>query len=162
MPDRPPPRRIAYQLSQLGTLATRQFGSLIRELDLTPPEAGVLRLLARNPGIGQRDLAGRLGAVPSRVVALLDQLQAKDLVARRRSETDRRSHELMLTESGEAMMLQLSKISRTHEAGILEPLSSSERDQLAGLLDKLATAHGLDPTVHPGYRSPHGSASQGC
>lgn len=153
MSERAQPGRIAYRLSQLGAVATRQFAGLVKDLDLTPPEAGVLRLISHSPGIGQRDLAERLGAAPSRVVALLDQLQAKELVDRRRSETDRRSHQLVLTDSGEEMMQRLTAVSATHGARTLAPLSQPERRQLGALLDKLATAHGIEPAVHPGYRT---------
>lgn len=146
------PRRAAYRISQLGDVATRRFAKRVKELGLTPPSAGVLRLLARSPGISQRDLADRLGALPSRVVVLLDTLEARGLVTRRRSETDRRHHELALTEAGRALMGELREVATEHEASFVEVLSDREREQLGALLDKLAAAHGLDPVVHPGYR----------
>jgi DNA-binding MarR family transcriptional regulator len=148
------PRRTGFQLSQLGHLASRQFSESVSELGLTPPEAGVLRLLARNPGISQRDLAQRLGAVPSRVVVLLDALQDAGLVTRTRSVTDRRNHELELTDEGRAMMVRLRRVAEHHEGALVEGLSERERSQLARLVDKLASAHGLSPDAHPGFGRP--------
>jgi len=110
----------------------------------------MLRLLARTPGTNQRELATRLGAAPSRVVVLLDSLESRGLIIRRRSTTDRRNHEVALTGDGEAMMRSLRTVAKTHEASFLQPLSKPERDQLGCLLAKLADAHHLDPQVHPG------------
>jgi DNA-binding MarR family transcriptional regulator len=146
------PRRAAFRLSQVGQLATQRFASAVAELGLTPAEAGVLRVLARGDGISQRDVADRVGAVPSRIVALVDALQDKGLVTRSRSATDRRHHELRLTDAGRAMMPRLRQVAEQHERALLEPLSERERDQLTRLLAKLAAGHDLEPEAHPGYR----------
>lgn len=145
------PGRSAFRLSQLGTVATGRFGDRVAELGLSAPEAGALRLLDGDAGISQRTLATRLRAAPSRVVALIDSLEAKGLVVRRRSRSDRRNHELHLTETGQDMLGRLRAVAEAHEAEIVRPLTAAERDRLATLLDKLARAHGLDARVHPGY-----------
>lgn len=149
----PSPRGTAYLLSQLGILAAGRFGELLEPQGLTPPEAGVLRLLARAGGISQRALAERLGTAPSRVVVLVDGLEGKGLVSRKRSETDRRNHELHLTDAGTATLGRLRGIAEEHESDVLAGLTRAERDELRRLLGKLADHHGLDPEVHPGYRS---------
>jgi DNA-binding MarR family transcriptional regulator len=87
-------------------------------------------------------------------VVLLDGLEAQGLVTRTRSATDRRHHELALTEEGQAMMGRLRTVATAHEDDVVSALSDREREQLGRLLDKLATAHGLEPEVHPGYRPP--------
>ena len=147
------PRGIAYALTQLGTLGAQRFSERVGELGLTAPEAGVLRLLVAQPGLSQRELATRLGSAPSRVVVLVDSLELKGLVRRQRSATDRRNHELQLTDDGTAMMASLGATALAHEEDLVAPLSERERTQLADLLDKLREAHGLDPLVHPGYRT---------
>ena len=146
------PRGIAYTLTQLGTLAAQRFSDRVAELGLTAPEAGVLRLLIAQPGLSQRELATRLGSAPSRVVVLVDSLESKGLVRRRRSATDRRNHELRLTDDGVAVMARLGATALAHEEDLIAPLSERERAQLAALLDKLRDAHSLDPLAHPGYR----------
>ncbi len=146
------PRGIAYSLTQLGTLGAQRFSERVGELGLTAPEAGVLRLLAFESGLSQRALAGRLGSAPSRVVVLVDSLEGKGLVRRERSATDRRNHELQLTDDGLAMLARLGATASAHEEELIAPLSERERTQLATLLGKLREAHGIDPMVHPGYR----------
>ena len=146
--DPPRPKRTAFLLSQLGALASARFAEHTRELGLTPSDAGVLRLLGRTPGLSQRSLADRLGAVPSRVVPLIDSLEARGLVARVRSSTDRRNYELRLTAEGTKVLGALRGIAERHEAEILAPLTSEQSAQLGILLARLASVHALDTDLH--------------
>jgi DNA-binding MarR family transcriptional regulator len=145
------PSRISFLLSQLGAFGATQFADRVADLGLSAGEAGVLRLLARNPAISQRALATRLGAVPSRVVVLIDALEGRGLVSRQRSATDRRNHELRLTEIGTDLLGRLREVAEHHEKELFEPLTAAERRELGILLAKLAQGHGLDPDVHPGH-----------
>jgi DNA-binding MarR family transcriptional regulator len=94
-----------------------------------------------------------LGVVPSRVVALIDELQGKVLVSRERSSTDRRNYELQLSPTGREVMSKMREIGSAHEKkDILQVLTAAERKTLAALLAKVAASHDLPPDVHPGYR----------
>jgi DNA-binding MarR family transcriptional regulator len=154
MENRGAPARVGFLLTQLGSHVSARFAERTAELGLTPAESGVLRILGRQPGISQRDLADRLGSVQSRVVVLIDGLEAKQLVVRERSVTDRRNYELRLTDAGRAMLATLRTVAADHEAEITAPLDAAERDALATLLAKLGASAGLDPIVHPGFRTP--------
>ncbi|MFE4833897.1 MarR family winged helix-turn-helix transcriptional regulator [Arthrobacter sp. NPDC056691] len=152
-------KRTAFLLSQLGAVASSRFADRTREIGLTPGDAGVLRLLGRAPGLSQRSLADRLGAVPSRVVSLIDSLQERGLVERVRSNTDRRNYELHLTDAGQRVLRDLRGIAEQHEAELLAPLSGEQVAQLELLLAQLADGHGLDRDLH---RDVHrGSAPDG-
>jgi DNA-binding MarR family transcriptional regulator len=148
LPDPARSKRTAFLLSQLGALASARFAERTRELGLTPSDAGVLRLLGRTPGLSQRSLADRLGAVPSRVVPLIDSLEARGLVARARSSTDRRNYELRLTDEGTKVLGKLRGIAERHEAELLAPLTGEQSAQLGSLLARLASAHALDADLH--------------
>jgi DNA-binding MarR family transcriptional regulator len=148
MADRP--ARTAFLLSQLGAAAAARFSARVRAIDLTESEAGVIRLLGRQPGISQRELADHLGTAPSRIVAIIDSLVARDLVTRTRSSTDRRNYELALTEPGRSLLRRLRTIAETAEEDFLAPLSPAERASLHGSLAALAAAHGLSSEVHAG------------
>ncbi len=147
-PDLSRSKRTAFLLSQLGALASTRFAERTRELGLTPSDAGVLRLLGRTPGLSQRSLADRLGAVPSRVVPLIDSLEARGLVARVRSSTDRRNYELRLMAEGTKVLGKLRGIAERQEAELLAPLTSEQSAQLGSLLAMLASAHALDTDLH--------------
>lgn len=147
------PVRIGFLLSQLGARAAGIFADQLDGLGLTPSEAGVIRIISRTPRLTQRELAERLGTVPSRVVALIDGLERKGLAARTRDETDRRAHYLELTDSGRAMLGELRKAAEAQEATITASLSERQCSELGGLLATLSSGLGLDPDVHPGYRA---------
>ncbi len=143
---------VAFLLAQLGAYAAEQFGERAHAVDFSRPQAGLLRLIARRPGLSQQAVADHLGMPASRLVALVDGLQERGLVERRRNPDDRRHHALFLTDAGEDAMRVLNEIATEHEAAITAPLSVPERADLSALLGKLAEAHGLRPGVHPGFR----------
>ena len=147
-----PRTQIAFLLAQLGAHAAEQFGARAAQLDLTRPQSGLLRLIGSRPGQSQRAVAEQLGTPPSRLVGLVDDLEARHLVERRRSAEDRRNYELHLTDAGTKVLRRLSAVAAEHEAAITAALTSDERARLDALLTKLAEAHGLRPGIHPGYR----------
>ncbi|GAA4025526.1 hypothetical protein GCM10023063_02530 [Arthrobacter methylotrophus] len=150
------PKRTAFLLSQLGAVASSRFADRTRGIGLTPGDAGVIRLLGRAPGLSQRSLADRLGAVPSRVVSLIDSLEERGLVERVRSNTDRRNYELHLTDAGKGALRELREIAEQHEAELLAPLTGAQIAQLDELLAQLANGHGLDKDLHGGTGSDAG------
>ena len=144
---------IAFLVAQLGAYAAERFGERAAALDFTRPQAGVLRLISREPGQSQQAVARRLGTPPSRLVALVDGLEQRGLIERRRNPGDRRNYALHLTAAGKQAMAALSQVTLEHERAISAPLTEAERAQLSKLLGKLAAAHGLVPGIHPGYRN---------
>jgi len=153
MPTARRPARIGFLLTQLGSLAAENFAAKTRELGITPPEAGVMRILGRQAGMNQRELAEKLGVAQSRVVALVDSLESAGLVIRERSAADRRSQVLQVTDSGRELLTGLRSAAETQESELTDGLSAEDRDQLYELLLKLGDARGLDRDVHPGYRA---------
>jgi DNA-binding MarR family transcriptional regulator len=143
----------AFLLAQLGAHAAAKFAGQISGLSLTPAQAGLLRLVACSPGQSQQALARQLGTPPSRLVLLVDGLQERGLIERRRNPGDRRHHALFLTEEGARFMRELGRAGRAHEADLMTGLSAQEQAVLHDLLARLADAQGLTTGVHPGYRS---------
>ena len=143
---------LAFLLAQVGAHAAMRFGERISRLNLTPPDAGILRMLGASGGISQQDLSTRLGIHPSRLVAILDALEERRLVERRPHTDDRRQYALHLTEKGQGMLGEIGCIGREHTESLCASLTAVEREQLGELLQKIATEQGLSPGVHPGYR----------
>lgn len=143
----------AFLIAQVGAHAAEQFGARLAGHDLTPALAGILRLLRAGPAVSQRALSERLGVFPSRVVALVDELEARGLLRRERSVEDRRLNVLVLTAKGNAALRTIGGVARAHQEALLAALSGDERAQLAGLLGRIAEQQGLAHHVHPGYRS---------
>ncbi|MEU0399943.1 MarR family transcriptional regulator [Streptomyces sp. NPDC006197] len=148
----PPPRGGAFLLAQLGAHAAGRFGERVGELGLAPPDVGLLRMIAMEPGRSQRSLAADLGVVPSRVVALIDNLEKKGFVERRRSTEDRRHHELYVSEDGRRVLGRIREVAALHEDDLFAALDEEDRARLTVLLGRIAEQQGLTPGVHPGYR----------
>src|SRR5215469_4882039 len=105
----------AFLLAQIGAHAATQFGERLKVLQLTRPHAGILRLIGLTPGLSQQALARRLAIMPSQLVALLDELQERDLIERRQDATDRRTYALHLTRSGRDVAEQIGRVAREHD-----------------------------------------------
>jgi DNA-binding MarR family transcriptional regulator len=129
------------------------FTDLIASIDLTPPHAGILRVIAAEPGRSQQALSGQLGLLPSRVVAYVDELEDRGYVERRRNPDDRRLHALYLTASGRKVMSKIGDLGRQHERVMTAGLDTEQRDTLRQLLAIIAERQGMTPHVHPGYRT---------
>jgi DNA-binding MarR family transcriptional regulator len=142
----------AFLLAQVGAHAAGKFAERLREIELSPSHAGILRILAVRPAITQQALAMALGSPPSRLVALVDELESKELVERQQNESDRRSNALQLTEKGQSTLQAIGKIARAHQQALLAALSEAEQRQLSALLQRVAEEQGLMKGVHPGYR----------
>jgi DNA-binding MarR family transcriptional regulator len=143
----------AFLLAQIGSHAAGRYGERVAKLGLTPAHSGILHIVGGTPGLTQTALANMLGIVPSRLVALLDELDSLGLTERRRDDEDRRRHALALTEEGRKTLQTVGEISREHQHALLAALSASEREVLRDLLQRIADEQGLMRNVHPGYRT---------
>jgi len=145
------PQSTAFLLAQVGAHAASRFASRLRELELVPAHAGILRVIAAGSGISQQELASRLGMVPSRLVALIDELEALGLVERRDNADDRRVYALHVTEKGAKMMTDIGRVARAHDDAICAALSEKERASLWSMLTRIANEQELTAGVHPGF-----------
>jgi DNA-binding MarR family transcriptional regulator len=147
------PPGAAFLLAAVGAYATCRFTERVAALDLTPPQVGLLRAIAAQPGQSQQAMAQLLGTPPSRLVSLVDGLADRGLVERRRNPADRRLHALHLTADGEAMLGRIAQVGQEHDDAICRSLDGVERAQLRAMLTRIAEDQGLQPGVHPGYRN---------
>lgn len=141
----------AFLLTQLGSHAAQSFAARVAELDLTPPQTGLLRAIALGPGRSQQALAQQLGTPANRLVSLVDGLEQRDLLERRRNPKDRRLHAVYLSDTGHEVLADIGRAARKHDDAVLGALSVAERQQLYDLLSRVATDQGLTPGVHPGH-----------
>ena len=142
----------AFLLAQLGAHAASQFAERLKVLELAPADAGILRLLRFAAGLSQQELASKLQIHPSRLVAILDNLEKRGFVERRANPDDRRLYSLHLTEKGGEVLERIGKVAREHQDALLSALNKEERDELAALLLRIADQQGLVRGVHPGYQ----------
>lgn len=109
-------------------------------IDLTPVQFGALAALAENPGIDQATLAGLIAYDRVTIGGVVDRLQAKGLVARTTSTTDRRARVLALTDAGAALLARALPEVRALQSDILSGLDMQEAQTFLTLATKLAAA----------------------
>ena len=133
------PSCLGYSLKRAQLRVFEDFLRCVAPLQLTPAQFSVLLLLDRNPGRNQTEIANTLGILRPNFVAMLDGLESRDLCTRIRSTNDRRSHILMLTDKGRAVLARAKKLVATkHEARLNELLGPANRAALLDMLAKIA------------------------
>ncbi len=98
----------------------------------------VLSLAASDLTPSQRELAEFLHLDPSQIVATIDVLEKQGWVVRQPSKEDRRIKVLNATADGKRVLAQIEAAVKDAEADSLSALSIDERDQLRGLLRRIA------------------------
>lgn len=113
----------------------RRFLIAATEVDLHPAQAGALLQLA--DALPMHELAAELGCDNSNVTGLVDRLEARGLVARQESPTDRRVRHVVLTAAGRRLRQRL--LSRVGQPILdLTRLEDDEQVQLLELLRRAA------------------------
>src|SRR5580704_1843291 len=140
----------AFLLVQLGTHVASQFGAELAPLGVEPRHVGMLTRLAANEGKSQQAIGELVGVNPTQMVFLVDDLEDRGFVERRRNPADRRSYGLFLTDSGRDMLAKVQAEARAHQAALGAPLSAAEQEQLTSLLRRLAAGQGLTELNLPG------------
>lgn len=129
------PGLLGYRLRLAQQAVFRDFGDSVS--DLPPGRVGILLIIDANPGVTQTRLAQAVGLDRSTLVGVLDALEARGLVERRRGK-DRRTNGLLLTRAGRARVTELKRRIRVHERRVAARLTAEEKTQLLALLSKLA------------------------
>jgi DNA-binding MarR family transcriptional regulator len=140
----------AFLLVQLGMEAARQFSEQLAPLGVEPRHVGMLMRLAANQGKAQQVIGELIGLNPTQMVFLVDELEGRGFVERRRNPADRRSYALYLTPAGRDMLSKVQEAARVHQARFGAALSESEQRQLTQLLRRIARDQGITGQSLPG------------
>jgi len=140
---------VGFLLSQLGYAVNRRFRSELEEVSLEPRHFGLMRCLETVKYLSQQALGDSLQIPASSVVALLDQLEAKDLVRRRLDPTDRRVRLVELSDTGRVVLGRAMEIAIGIESTICLGYDLDQREALIASLQKVAGNLGLTVGVHP-------------
>ena len=103
-------------------------------------DLGILHHVAQNPDGILSDIKEALEIPHSTLTSAVNRLEERGLVRRVISARDRRSFGLVLTESGQAMQREHSRVDRMITGLVLEALDSGkERRTFIGLLEKISS-----------------------
>ena len=131
----------AFLLKRLGFTAKEQAMRAYESTGLNPYHYAILIALDEDAHETQRSIADALGYDRGQLVGLLDELEERGLVERRRDPADRRRQVVEMTVEGARALKQLRGVARGLEEELLEPLDPAERERLHTLLLRLAEHH---------------------
>ena len=131
------PITVANGLRPMLLHLNRRLRQELAPLGITGGQASLLWAIRSNPGVGVRELADREGVSPPAMSAHVDRLQAAGLVARRRSEIDRRRVQLALTDDGLRVLRSARSRRTAWLAARLKRLEPDELDAVEAALPAL-------------------------
>ena len=146
----PTARSVGFTVSSLGFAIADRFAQTLAPLGLEPREFALMRAVSAAEGQTQQAIAAGLQVPASRMVALVDALEARGLIERRHNPHDRRARELHLTPSGAELLANALARATALERELCAGMSAEEREQLLELLQRVGDALGVPPGVHAG------------
>lgn len=126
-----------YLLGRATDRSREYFEALVKPLGIGRRHFSVLAVLGEEKPLSQVEMSERLGIDRNTMVLLLDDLEAKMLVTRRRDPSDRRAHLVSLTDGGRDVLARSIECARRTNDEVFAPLSPEERTQLHSLLSRL-------------------------
>jgi DNA-binding MarR family transcriptional regulator len=140
-----PPRELLSRnsllLKRLGFAVKERSHNAFESTGVNPYHYSVLALLDEDPRETQATIADALGYDRSHLVGVLDELEERGLIERRRDPGDRRRHLVSLTSDGRQALDRLRSIVERMDDEFLAPLDAEQRETLHTLLMQLVSHH---------------------
>jgi DNA-binding MarR family transcriptional regulator len=134
--------RLAYLLKRAQLELEALHEEHLAAHGISARQLAVLLLLDAREPESQQQAAHRLGVDRTTMVALIDALEGKDLVARRPDVQDRRRNVIELTDAGRRTLREATRASDQAEERLLAELNAVEAAQFRCLLRSIAIARG--------------------
>lgn len=136
-----------YLLASLGLAFKTQAMAKAEQSGFELYDYSVLAILGEGVRETQATIAEALSLDPSRLVAILDSLEERDLIARQRDPHDRRRHVVSVTAPGRRELARIRAIVSKIEDQFFAPLDAESRAALHPMLVALAAQN--DPRCCP-------------
>jgi DNA-binding MarR family transcriptional regulator len=127
-------QRPALLLHKLGHEVLDRAEDPLAALGLSGRQYSLLAVLESDQPESQLELAGLCGLMPAQVVPVLDELEKRGIVERKRSEIDRRRSVVKLTTSGRELLARADALGSEIEDVLFGHLDPEARAELAETL----------------------------
>jgi DNA-binding MarR family transcriptional regulator len=134
-------QRLLPLLEHLARVGRRAFEGTLEPGGLRPRHLIALKLLSEQGPASQQALADSLSLDPSNVVGLLNELEERQLITRRRDSADRRRHIVELSPRGGSELCNAYERLRRVDDDLLSALRTKERAMLYDLLVRAVGAN---------------------
>lgn len=135
--DFPLGERTGYLLHKASMVLEEDFERALAAVDMKARDFFVLAALAGDTPLSQQDLSRLLGLDPTTVVSVIDDLERRRCVARKRNPADRRRYILTLTATGRRALAKGERVAADVEAAFLAELDRTEQARLRQALSKI-------------------------
>jgi MarR family transcriptional regulator, transcriptional regulator for hemolysin len=126
-----PAKNLGLLVHDVSRLLRRRLDQEAQSIGLTSAQWRVLAYLARCEGINQASLADVMDMEPITLSRHLDRMQAAGLTERRPDPTDRRAHQLYLTEAALPLITAFRTVAAAVMQEAVEGISEKEIDKLS-------------------------------
>jgi DNA-binding MarR family transcriptional regulator len=127
---------LGYLLRRAQGAMHRDFMAAVAEFALTQKQVATLWLIQANPAVSQVEVAAALGMDRATMMSLIDRLEDRGFVIRKRSSTDRRRQELYLTPAGQSTLRKCKTRIAEHEERFSTLFTSAELESLFDALKR--------------------------
>jgi DNA-binding MarR family transcriptional regulator len=131
---------LGYRLRRAQGAMHRHYMAAVEDLALTQKQTATLWLISSNAGASQAALATALGMDRATMMSIIDRLEERKLVIRKRSTADRRRQELYLTPAGQAILRKVKARIARHEERFKALFTPAELAALLAALQKFQDA----------------------
>lgn len=128
---------LGFLLHDVARLLRKRFEQRAKQLCLTRSQWQTMAYLAQNEGIQQGCLADILEIEPITLVRILDKLEERGLVERRRHPKDRRIWLLFLKDAARPLLTKMRAIGDLARSDALADVGETERDRLVQTLTQM-------------------------
>jgi len=138
MPELDQPGHYVRRLQQI---AVAIFLEETEHMGITPVQYAALKAVCQAPGIDQRTLSAAIGLDTSTTGGVVDRLEAKGMLLRNPSPSDRRVRLLTPTEEGQALLDQVEPAMLRAQERMLAPLGKKDQAEFMRLIRILVDAN---------------------
>jgi len=131
------PNLLGFNIRRAQIAMWRDFGRSATLSTVRPGMFSLLVLVEANPGIAQVDLSRELDQDKATIVGLIDALQKRRWLVRRKSSVDQRRHGIFLTAAGRHGLEALRRDMLEHEQRFTRLFSPDEMTMLVTLLRRI-------------------------
>lgn len=128
---------VGFLLHDVARLMRKRFEQCSRNLDLTRSQWQVLDKLAINEGIHQQGLADLLKIESVTLLRLLEKMEHRGLIERRRHQTDRRLSLIFLTQTARPLLQVMHDLGEQTRVEAMTGFSHAECEQMLQMLTRM-------------------------
>nr|WP_315185062.1 MarR family transcriptional regulator [uncultured Albidiferax sp.] len=131
-----------HSIRRLQQIAVGIFMDEAGDQNITPVQFALLFAAAQQAGLDQRTLAGKIGLDTSTIGAVVDRLEARELIARQVSPDDKRVRLLSVTPAGLELLDTVMPAMQRAQERMLAPLPPADRPIFMAMVKQIVEQNG--------------------